>query len=361
MVLCALRGEDYERIARCPQGMPPQNKPQSVSLYQAICIASIPLSSQKINKMNRILFYTAAVYLMISGLSSCSKDKEQGDDVPELVFVYQFDANQQRLDNLGRPSVIPSNHAAQSPVMNEMSAHYIEMAPSALSPLGSGEVVYRAAETTAGGSLAIDFDQAVKASNDQDFFRIPLKDVSPGEYEFLRVSLAYQNLGVQMYLDTVASTVGGPIAIRQSFPCTIAGFVGFNNYINDFRIGSQTLAVNGNRLQGFWGFESSGSIMGFPFSFVSSGQAPAGATTVVNPIQSSSPIPPGSCVVTAAFRDGKLKITGNETKDIRVVVSLSTNQSFEWTEVVNDGKWEPGKGEQIVDMGLRGMIPFVEN
>ena len=36
-------------------------------------------------------------------------------------------------------------------------------------------------------------------------------------------------------------------------------------------------------------------------------------------------------------------------------ISLSTNKSFEWTEVVNDGKWAPTKGEQVVDMGIRGM------
>jgi hypothetical protein len=66
--------------------------------------------------------------------------------------------------------------------------------------------------------------------------------------------------------------------------------------------------------------------------------------------------------VTAAFVNGagnKLVITGNETSDIVVEVSLSTNKSFEWTEVVADGKWEPSKGEQVVDMGIRGMVPRI--
>jgi len=28
--------------------------------------------------------------------------------------------------------------------------------------------------------------------------------------------------------------------------------------------------------------------------------------------------------------------------------------------VVADGKWEPSKGEQVTDMGIRGMIPTVK-
>ena len=65
-------------------------------------------------------------------------------------------------------------------------------------------------------------------------------------------------------------------------------------------------------------------------------------------------------MVTAAFAPSKLKITGKETEDIVVQVSLSTNKSFEWKEVVADGKWEPAKGEQVVDMGIRGMIPTIK-
>jgi hypothetical protein len=39
---------------------------------------------------------------------------------------------------------------------------------------------------------------------------------------------------------------------------------------------------------------------------------------------------------------------------------MSTNQSFEWIDGNANGKWEPSKGESVVDMGLRGMIPFVQ-
>ena len=120
--------------------------------------------------------------------------------------------------------------------------------------------------------------------------------------------------------------------------------------INTHYIGTNSFPVNGNRAQGYWAF----ALNDFPFA--TSGQAPAGATTVPNPIAATSPIPAGSCVVTGKFANN-LVINGNETKDVVVTLSLSINNSIEWTEVNADGKYEPSAGENIVDMGLRGLIP----
>jgi hypothetical protein len=36
------------------------------------------------------------------------------------------------------------------------------------------------------------------------------------------------------------------------------------------------------------------------------------------------------------------------------MLSFSVNQGFEWTEINTNGKFEPGTGEQAVDMGLGG-------
>jgi hypothetical protein len=249
-----------------------------------------------------------------------------------------------------------AGHAGQSPLFNKMSAHYVELAPSAFTALGSGAVLYKAPETTVGGENAIDFEKASLAGNKEEFFSMPLKDIAAGNYQYLRISLAYQNFDVKLFLDT---TING-ITIRQEFPGTAAGFIGFNTYIKNLTIKTQSVPVNANKKQGFWGFETTVNYGGVNYPFSSTGQAPAGATTVVNPIFATSPIPQGSCVVTAAFTPGNLKITGNETKDIVVVVSLSTNKSFEWNEVVADGRWEPGKGESVVDMGIRGMIPKIQ-
>ena len=102
------------------------------------------------------------------------------------------------------------------------------------------------------------------------------------------------------------------------YPGTLASFVGYNTYIGTHSIGNSTFPVNANRAQGYWAF----ALNDFPYS--SSGQAPAGATTVPNPIASTSPIPAGSCVVTGQFVT-PLTITGNETDDVVVTLSLSVN------------------------------------
>ncbi len=283
---------------------------------------------------------------------------------PQLIFVFDFDTSQIRLDNFGNPTELPNGHAGQHPKMNGMSAHYLELAPNAFTPLGSGVILYHAPETQAGGSVAIDFSKAVVRNKNQPFLTIPLKSIPVGDYEFLRVSLGYQNYDVVFHYDSIHTVPGfGDVHVIQDFPATVASFVGFESYIESFVIKTQSVHVNANKKQGFWGFETSGTISAlnnFPFSFVESGQAPEGATTVVNPINSTSPIPAGSCVVTGAFPSGKLMITGTETTDIVIRVSLSTNRSFEWIDANGNNKWEPTKGETIVDMGLRGLVPYIE-
>ena len=61
-------------------------------------------------------------------------------------------------------------------------------------------------------------------------------------------------------------------------------------------------------------------------------------------------------MVTGQFASN-LVIDGTETNDVVVTLSLSINNSFEWQEVTVDGKYEPSIGENVTDMGLRGLIP----
>ena len=304
--------------------------------------------------MRKALATLIILAAVILAFSSCKKNDISAN--PKLIFKFKFDSTQVRLNNTGQPSAMPSGHAGQSPIFNKMSSHYIELAPTAYTALGSGAVLYKAPETSAGGSNAIDFDQSVFAGNGEEFYSVPIKNIAPGDYEWLRISLAYQNYDIKYYVDT---TING-VTVKQEFPGTLASFIGFNTYIKNYTIKTQSMTVNGNEKQGYWGFETTINYLGTNYPYTTSGEAPEGATTVVNPLFATSPIPQGSCVVTAAFTPGKLTITGNETHDIVVEVSLSTNKSFEWTEVVNDGRWEPGKGEQVVDMGIRGMIPKIQ-
>lgn len=291
--------------------------------------------------------------LIIVCCISCKKQSYNDTTEPSLVFRFKFDSTQARLNNVGQPSSIPAGNAAQSPVMNVMSVHYIELANSASTALGKGAILYKAAETVAGGDTAIDFDKSIFTPNNQVFFAVPLKDVAAGNYEWLRISLAYQNYTIQLHIDT---TINDSTVIDQDVSGTVASFIGYNTYISSYQIRAQSITVNENRKQGYWGFEASVNNN----SYTATGQSPEGTTTVVNPIFDTSPIPPGSCVVTAAFNPGKLTITGKETTNIIIEVSLSTNKSFEWQEVIANGKWDPMQGEKVVDMGIRGMIPTIQ-
>lgn len=279
------------------------------------------------------------VFLSVFMLSCSDESNDQTPALqdPQLIIKFKFDPTQTRLNNLGQPATIPTGNAAQSPDFNMMSAHYIELAPTALTALGDGEIIYKGDETTAGGANAVDFQAAKIVTENDVFLSIPISSVQAGTYEWTRISLTYQNYNIDFLHNGI------------DYTGTLASFVGFNNYITAYQVDSQTVAVNGNKLQGYWAFETLGTI--------SEGQS--AGTTVPNPIAATSPVPAGSCVVTGEFSGG-LTITGNETENIVVTMSLTTNNSFEWSEVNADGKFEPNAGEQVVDMGFRGLKPIVE-
>ena len=294
--------------------------------------------------MLRFNFFIIAIISLIF-VTACNKNEEPNEEPtgnePNLIIKIKVDPNQERLGNIGSPAAIPAGNAGQNPSFNQISAHYLEFAPNAFTPLGDGEILYQAPETTNGGTTAIDFDQSKIVIPGEVFLTIPLKDVQAGSYEWVRMSLSYQNYDVSL------SFGGNP------FSATIASFVGFNTYISDYLIKNELVAVNENKLQGYFGFESIGGVV--------TGQTPEGAITVPNPLFNSSPIPSGSCVVTGKYAS-PLVITGNETEDIIVSMSLSTNKSFEWKDANGNGEWDVDTGsiEEVVDMGLRGLIPIIE-
>lgn len=277
------------------------------------------------------------IVLLISAFGFFSCNNEDSEE-PMLIVRFKFDPNQARLNNLGAPTPIPAGNAAQTPVFNSISSHYLEFAPDAYTQLGQGAVLYHAPETSEGGSNAIDFDRSKVVSEGETFVKIPLSQIAAGSYRYVRCSLSYQNYGISVWNNGV------------DYDGTLASFVGFNTYIGTHSIGNNFFPVNANRAQGYWAF----ALDDLPY--FSEGQAPAGATTVPNPLAATSPIPAGSCVVTGQFGND-LIITGNETGDIVVTLSLSVNHSFEWHEVNADGKYEPAAGENVVDMGLRGLVP----
>lgn len=271
------------------------------------------------------------------GISLSSCKKESNTQSPKLIVRLQVDSTLGRLGNNGQPVSIPAGHAGQNPIVNKIGAHYLEFSQTAFTPIGGGDVLYHAPETSLGGSTAIDFDQSKVIAPGQVFLELPLSELSPGTYTYARLSLSYQNGDLRFYY-------GG-----QPYTGTLASFVGYNTYIRNYTIKNQQVAVNANKLQGYWGVET---LLGG----VITGQSPAGATTVPNPIFATSPIPAGSCLVTGAF-SSPLVISGNETSDVTVNLNLSINKSFEWEDGNGNGKWDVDLNEMVVDMGLRGLFP----
>lgn len=283
--------------------------------------------------------FLLAVFMII--ISCVNDDEITLEPVePQLIIKFKFDGAQERLDSFGDLSTIPDGNVAQTPKFNSMGAHYIELAQTATTLLGEGEIIYQGEETTAGGTNAIDFNKAIVTAQGDTFISIPISSIKVGSYNWVRMSISYQNYEIDLLSNGV------------DFTGTLASFVGFNTYITDFDLNGSKVAVNDNKLQGYWAFETQG--------FTFEGQAPEGATTVPNPLFDSSPIPQGSCVVTGKF-ENEFTIIGNEAQDVVLTFSVSVNNSFEWIEINEDGKYEPSIGEQVVDMGLRGLIPSISN
>jgi len=277
--------------------------------------------------------------------SACKKDKVEDPPLdppaPRLVFKMKIDGEQQRLDNLGQPAEISEGNGAQTPDFNGIAAHYIELTPNAFTQVGDGDVLYHAPETEAGGETAVDFSQSNVVQDGEVIFSIPLSEVTAGGYEFARVSIVYQNYDIDFR------------AQGYDMSATMASFVGYNTYITTHQVSELNDVVNGNRLQGYWAWEThANQVLTDPM--LETGQSPG--TTVPNPIAGTSPIPAGSCLVTGEFPE-KLIITGDETEDVVVELSFSVNNSFEWVDPNGNNIFEPLDNETVVDMGLRGLIP----
>lgn len=291
---------------------------------------------------------------------ACQKESDAtSSNAHKAIFTIQFDPSQTRLDNVGSPSSIPNGHAAQTPSFHQMSVHYIELAPNAFTALGAGAILYKGKETDKGGENAVDFDKASLAGDGEIIAEVSIDDIPPGTYEWVRTSVTYQNYDIFFNLNNLP--VLGQLSGQKG---TLASFVGFNTYISELTPRQQTLPVNAAKKQGFWAFETSFEPPYDVYDSVYAGQAPNAATTVVNPLFESSPIPAGSCVVTGKFSP-PLVITGNEKADIKVLLSFSINKSLEWEDNNGNGQLDfygddASKNEKIVDMGLRGLVPSWE-
>ncbi len=278
------------------------------------------------------------VLALLVFVSACKKEEDKG---PKLIFKYTFDKDGERLDNFGQPATIPTGNAAQTPDLKELGIHSIELIDYVVSFPTNQTVIYKGETRSKNGVSGIDFDQELIVKDGEVLIEIPLSEITPGAYTYLRNSLGYQKGEIDFYYND-------PTYGAFDLTADLVSFVGYKTYISKFKMGSETIQVNDVVNQGYWAVHVEN-----PASVTKTGSSPAQATTVPNPLGNNSPIPAGSCLVTGAF-ETPLVITGNETADIVVEVSITTNNSFEWTEVNVDGKFEP-EVENLVDMGTRGL------
>jgi hypothetical protein len=304
---------------------------------------------------------SSTLLLLSAVLSFCSCQKRPD---PLVHFRVKFDPLQERLNANGMPAGITPGRAAQTPLVNSIGIQQMELATSSSTAVGKGVVLFSTPTTVAGGETAIDFGQLKFAKDGETFISIPMSQLGIGRFEWVRVAVAYQNFDVLFNMLNVPFS--GSFNDERG---TLASFLGANNYLTQYRISSKDDVVNGNRKQGYWGFESKLASAYSSNNRVYTGQAPDGGTTIVNPLYHTAPTTNGACFVTGKF-DSPLSITGKEVQDITVTLSFSTNRSFEWEEsIVRNGKWDADRQaaltaptiERVMDTGLRGLKAWFEN
>lgn len=295
-------------------------------------------------------YYFPVFLLTIFLFFSCSDNESSEPNVTNsnLIFKIKFNSSQERLDSFGQIADIPNGNAAQSPNISLTSIHYIELVPNENTQFGEGEIVYRGAETDAAGETAIDFDNAIIVGNNEIFKTIPIETINTNNYSYIRIMATYQK-GTFDFLHPDGTIVEGEYNL----------FLGNKTFFSELQADGCGVINNFNTNSDYgychFGVPESPSDPGICGITIIQGDI-----TEVNPINASSSVPENHGVITGVFENG-LNISGNEPDDIVITLSLSTNNSMEWSETIDNGFYESyHQDENFVDCGFRGLIPFVE-
>lgn len=305
-------------------------------------------------KCIKIVFFTLISFSFLS----CSKDDDKITTPPQLNISFIMDSSAARLDNLGNPIEIPTGNAAQNPDFEILGLHFIGLYKDKFTPYKNGATVFSSPTTKEGGIAAIDFEKELLLTKTNNKLSIPLTNIASGTYEYFRSSIGFQKYNINYNLKGASTDPNWPSGVNDDIDITgtLASFLGYNTYIKNYTLVNKKVNLNTNKAQGYFGLESNGKIAGQSFNNLNEGNAPQ--TTVPNPINDTSPVPDGSCVVTGKF-PVTLTIPENPTNDINIQVIISINKSFEWKDDNGNNKFEPLAGEKVVDMGTRGVFPSV--
>lgn len=282
-----------------------------------------------------------------------------------LIFKFKTDPAMERLnDTGGLASMVALGNGAQDPNINYLGFDHIELATTDSTLFGMGLTLFHSPRI---GNGILDFSQLNFAKPNEEFFSIPLSLVAPGTYKWLRVGIPYENFDMTYRIDDPVNGVN----YNATNGGTMSGFLS-RMYVDNFYAHDYRFNVKDTLAQNNWGFETVLGTGGFSFTYTDRQHGMDSSTTAVNPMHFKSPIPVRTSIVTGAlnvFESRKigsdttyempLTITGLEKDNVIVECVLSTNKSFEWRDVNGNGKWDPFKGEPVIDMGLRGMKPRV--
>ena len=98
------------------------------------------MKSKTLKHFKKFSLLAFALLALVLSCGEDNDDSQSGLDEPNLIIKLNFDAIQPRLDNLGQPATIPNGNATQTPLVQRMSANYIEFAPTATTLLVSNTV-----------------------------------------------------------------------------------------------------------------------------------------------------------------------------------------------------------------------------
>ena len=313
-----------------------------------------------LSNIRPVMFAFYAFIILSVILSGCKKAPD-----PTITFTIKFDALQDRLDSNGQPTTT-TTASAQTPVFNKIGINYFELSSDANTLLGTGNILLNTPDITVAGSTnkAVDFSQLKMLADGDVLVTMPLKNFAAGQYQYARLSVPYLNFDVAFNLLDVP--FAGDFLDERG---AVAAFLAPNTFITNYKVFDKTQTINGTKKRGAWSFETKLSPGYTAYNNIYNGQIPDSTITVVNPLRLTSPIPSGASVITGKFAV-PLTITGTETQNISVVLSLSINKSFEWQDKLRkNGKWDieaqANTGatvyEPLIDLGLRGLSASFEN
>ncbi len=301
----------------------------------------------------------AIICLTLFLMTGCRKQNSA-----RVYFKIKFDPLQERLNSSGIVAGIGSGNAAQTPLMNTAGIEALEILRNAQAQPKDITTLFSVSTTTSGGNPATDYSKLIMVKDGDTFLSVPISNISPGKYEWLRIAIPFQNFDIRFNMLNVPFI--GDLPDERA---TLASFISSENYITKYKIWEKEDVVNGNKKRGYWSLETRLNPAYNSLNTIFRGYITDNTITFVNPIVKAATSTNASSFITGKL-DTPLSITGSETEDITIVLTLSINNMFEWEENINrNGKWDintQGTGgqpqaEKIKDLGFRSLKVLTQN